>query len=435
MVAVTVWLFILGLLSLYATASALFRFRYPAQAGFFVLPFSWLTGEYPLFNLVVQIVLAALLLGGTDAALGKIGLVAFVISWAGLVVVRVIQNRARPAADQALVNGLGTDYLDDLAPERRAALRTSRPRGLALLPTYYDKSRILIARDVPYGPARRNRLDIYQPKSAEGRLPVVLQVHGGAWVIGHKAQQAQPLIHRLASDGYVCVSIDYRLAPKSRFPDPLVDVKLAIAWIRKRIAEYGGDPDLIILTGGSAGGHLVSLAALTANDPTYQPGFESVDTSVAACMPFYGPADFANRFGIRGHTSTMEQFLKRTAMPGPIAEFPELYAAMSPVEHVRADAPAFLVIQGTLDVLVWREETRKFVELLSATSTSPVVYWEVPGAQHAFDTFNSLRSAVAVDTCERFVGWAATRGSRATFAVDVEPAVVHLPVVSHVSRL
>ncbi len=401
----TVWLFILGLMSLYATASALFRFRHPAQAGFLVMPISWLTGEYALFNVGVQMVIAALLLGGTDGMLGKIGLAAFVISWVGLIAVRVIQNKARPAADRALAEALGADYLDRLPAERRSALRVSRERGRALLPTYFDKSRILIARDVAYGPARRNQLDIYQPKSAEGRLPVVLQVHGGAWVIGHKAQQAQPLIHRLASDGYVCVSINYRLAPKSRFPEPLEDVKLAIAWVRKNIGEYGGDPDLIVLTGGSAGGHLVSLAALTANDPKYQPGFESVDTSVAACIPFYGPADFANRFGIRGHNSTMEQFLKRTAMPGSVADYPELYAAMSPVEHVRPDAPPFLVIQGALDVLVWREETRKFVEMLTATSTNPVVYWEVPGAQHAFDTFNSLRSAVAVDTCERFLGW------------------------------
>lgn len=409
MVGVTGWLFALGAWSLLATASALFRFRYPAQAGFVVMPISWLTGEYALFNLLLQVIVAALLLGGADEMLGTVGLGAFGASWIGLIAVRVIQNRARPTADGALTAGLGADYLDRLPAQRRAALRTSRPRRAALLPTYFDKSKILIARDVPYGPARRNRLDIYQPKSAEGRLPVVLQVHGGAWVIGHKAQQAQPLLHRLASDGYICVSINYRLAPKSRFPDPLVDVKLAIAWVRSHIAEYGGDPDLIVLTGGSAGGHLVSLAALTANDPTYQPGFESADTSVIGCMPFYGPADFANRFGIRGHNSTMEQFLKRTAMPGSIGECPELYAAMSPVEHVRADAPPFLIIQGSLDVLVWREETRKFVELLSAVSTSPVVYWEVPGAQHAFDTFNSLRSAVAVDTCERFAGWVVAR--------------------------
>jgi acetyl esterase/lipase len=78
---------------------------------------------------------------------------------------------------------------------------------------------------------------------------------------------------------------------------------------------------------------------------------------------------------------------------------------MSPINHVRPDAPPFLIIQGGLDVLVWREENRRFAELLAEASEAPVVYWEVPGAQHAFDTFNSRRSAIAVDTCEQFAGW------------------------------
>ena len=407
---VTAWLlFVLGLWSLSATASALFRLRHPAHAGFMVMLTSWLVGEYPLFQIVLQMVIAALLIGGADEMLGAIGLAAYLVSWVGLVVVRVIQTRARPAAERALAAGLGDDYLDALAAERRSALRTRRERGLALLPMHFDRSALTIISDVAYGPARRNRLDVYRPNRAAGPLPVVLQVHGGAWVLGHKAQQALPLLHRLASHGYVCVSINYRLAPKSKFPEPLVDVKRAIAWVRDHIADHGGDPDLIILTGGSAGGHLVSLAALTANDPAYQSGFESADTSVAACMPFYGPFDFTNRFGIRGRTSTMEQFLRRTVMPGSMAEHPDLYEAMSPIAHVRPDAPPFLIIQGKLDVLVWREETRAFVERLTEASAAPVVYWEVPGAQHAFDNFNSLRSSVAVDTCERFAGWVVAR--------------------------
>lgn len=408
----TAWLlFVFGLWSLSATASALFRFRHPAHAGFAVMFTSWLVGEYPLFQIVIQMLIAALLIGGAGETLGAIGLAAYLVSWAGLIVVRVGHNRARPTAEQALAAGLGADYLETLPADRRSVLRQRRERGLSLLPIYFDRSAITVTRNIDYGPERRNRLDIYQPKVADRLLPVVLQVHGGAWVMGHKAQQAMPLLHRLAGNGYVCVSINYRLAPKSKFPDPLIDVKRAIAWVRDHIAEYGGDPDLVILTGGSAGGHLVSLAALTANDPVYQPGFESAETSVIASMPFYGPADFTNKYGIRGATSTMEQFLRRTVMPGSIADHPDLYKAMSPIDHVGPDAPPFLIIQGTLDVLVWREETRKFAELLTAASTSPVVYWEVPGAQHAFDNLNSLRSAVAVDTCERFAGWAVARAT------------------------
>ena len=403
----TAWLLlVLGLLSLFSTASALFRFHRPAQAGFLVFFVSFVVSEYPLFHLGVQVVIAAVLLGGADRSIGMVGLIAYLISWAGLIVVRARQTRARATGEAALVHGLGERYLDSLAPERRAALRSRPERFLVMRPIHFDHTGIEIVRRIPYGDAERNVLDVYRPATLPGRLlPVVLQVHGGAWVVGHKAQQAQPLLHRLAANGYVCVSINYRLAPTSRFPAQLLDVKRAIAWVREHIAEYGGDPDLIILTGGSAGGHLVSLAALTPNDPVYQPGFESVDTSVAGCMPFYGPSDFTNRFGIRGRFSALELFLKHTAMPGSMAECGELYRAMSPIEHASADAPPFLIIEGAIDVLAWREEARAFAGHLAEVSTQPVVYWEVPGAQHAFDTLNSQRSAAAVDVCERFAGW------------------------------
>ena len=406
---ITWLLFLSGIVSLMATASALIRFRHPASAGFVVMMSSLVVGEYPLFHLVSQMAVAGLLIGGTDKTLGVIGLSAYVVSWVGLLIIRVVQTRARPTADRALIDGLGPDYLDTLATERRSALRSRPERGLTLRPLHFDKSQITFTRNLSYGPARRNRLDIYQPKATDRPLPVIVQIHGGAWVVGHKAQQAQPLLHRLASNGYVCVSINYRLAPKAKFPDPLIDVKQAIAWVRDHIRDYGGDPNLIILTGGSAGGHLASLAALTPNDPKYQPGFEASDTSVVGCMPFYGPSDFTNQFGIRGVTSTMEHFLRYSVMPGAMAAHRELYEAMSPITHVHADAPPFLITQGKLDVLVWREEQRAFVDHLSEVSNSPVVYWEVPGAQHAFDTFNSNRSAVAVDTCERFAGWTVAR--------------------------
>ncbi len=123
------------------------------------------------------------------------------------------------------------------------------------------------------------------------------------------------------------------------FPAQLIDVKRAIAWVKEHIAEYGGDTDRIVITGGSAGGHLSSLAALTPNAPEYQPAFEHVDTSVMACIDFYGPSDFTDRIGVRGRLSSYEVFLSRVVMPGKLADHPELYAAMSPVEHVKRSAP------------------------------------------------------------------------------------------------
>jgi len=134
---------------------------------------------------------------------------------------------------------------------------------------------------------KRNLLDIYHPhEPREGGFPVLLQVHGGAWMIGEKEQQAKPLMYHLAERGWLCVAINYRLSPRAAFPAHIIDVKKAIAWIREHIAEYGGNPDFIAITGGSAGGHLSSLAALTPNRPEWQPGFEDVDTPLQSAVPF-----------------------------------------------------------------------------------------------------------------------------------------------------
>ena len=104
--------------------------------------------------------------------------------------------------------------------------------------------------------------------------------------------QGYPLMSQLAERGWVCVSIDYRVSPAHTWPDHIVDVKRALAWVKEHIAEYGGDPDFVAITGGSAGGHLCALAALTPNDPQYQPGFEDADTSVVAAVPIYGRYDW-----------------------------------------------------------------------------------------------------------------------------------------------
>ncbi len=101
--------------------------------------------------------------------------------------------------------------------------------------------------------------------------------------------QAYPLLSHMADRGWVCVSIDYRVSPRHTWPDHIVDVKRALAWIKENIADYGGDPDFVAITGGSAGGHLSSLAALTPNDPQWQPGFEDADTSVVAAVPDLWP--------------------------------------------------------------------------------------------------------------------------------------------------
>ena len=157
---------------------------------------------------------------------------------------------------------------------------------------------------------RRARLDIYRAKDVDlENAPVLVQVHGGGWTVGNKEHQGLLLMNRMAQRGWICVAMNYRLAPRHPFPAQIIDVKRAIAWTRANIAAYGGDPSYLVVTGGSAGGHLAALAALTPGEPEYQPGFEHADTSVAGCVPFYGVYDMAGITGDKNAIGLRDYFL------------------------------------------------------------------------------------------------------------------------------
>ena len=235
--------------------------------------------------------------------------------------------------------------------------------------------------------------------------PVLFQIHGGGWTVGDKRQQGVPLMMDMAALGWVCVAPNYPLSPKASWPDHLVDLKRALAWVREHIAEYGGDPTFVVVTGGSAGGHLSAMLALTPNEAKYQPGFEDADTSVQACVPHYGVYDIANVTNskpVEARLRAIARIMFKRDWRGDRTVFEEA----SPICLVRADAPPFFVIHGRDDTLVPVGEARAFVERLRAVSTSPVVYAEVHGAQHAFDLFPSVRSAHIVGAVERFLLWA-----------------------------
>jgi acetyl esterase/lipase len=212
-------------------------------------------------------------------------------------------------------------------------------------------------------------------------------------------------MHHLAAKGWVCVSINYRLSPRDAFPAHVVDVKRAIAWVKEHIAEYGGDPTYLAITGGSAGGHLVSLAALTAADPTWQPGFEDADTSVQVAVPHYGVYDFAGSTGLRSAELMRDRFLAPRVMQKRWRDAPEEFEAATPLLRITRDAPDFFVVHGVRDSLVKVEQARLFVARLREVSDRSVVYAELPGAQHAFDILPSIRSAHVVRAIDRYLHW------------------------------
>ena len=223
--------------------------------------------------------------------------------------------------------------------------------------------------------------------------------------------QAYPLLSHLADHGWVCVSIDYRVSPRHTWPDHIVDVKRALAWIKERIGEYGGDPDFVAITGGSAGGHLSSLVALTADDPQFQPGFEDADTSVVAAVPIYGRYDWvsARGSGRKEFISFLQKFVTKT----PIVQHHQLYVDASPLYRVRADAPPFFILHGRDDSIIPVQEGREFADALRDVSTAPVVYAEIPHAQHAFDFYyGSPRAHYTAQAVEEFLSWVAATARR-----------------------
>lgn len=356
---------------------------------------AWLTNELaPQLLVVLALTVTTLaLLGAVDGVLGLLGVVLAAVQAVGLVVLVRRSERAADVADAALaeVPSIGQTPGGEPASGLR---RFFVPMAFR----HPDVERLV---DVRYSDEHpRHRLDVYRRRDAPTGCPTLLQVHGGGWVIGDKREQGRPLMLALAARGWVCFAPNYRLSPRATFPDHLVDVKRALAWVREHGHEYGADPGFLVLTGGSAGGHLVALAALTANEPSYQPGFEHVDTSVQGCVPYYGVYDLDGETGTRAAEIRAKRLLEKVVFK---TRDRAAFREASPLSHVHAGAPPFFVIHGRNDTLVPVEEARLFVERLRAVSHAPVAYLELPGTQHAFDVFPSIRSAHVVRAVERFV--------------------------------
>ena len=373
----------------------------PARAellSVFTFVSGWLTSELPIHNLVWQAIASVVFIafGALHGWPGWVGLGVTVVSWAGLAQLARMGVQSGAVVDRALAEQADITTPDGI-PTPRQWKRLAKPFAL-------KDPAVKLIKDIPYveGGGPRQRLDIHAPRQPGARpAPVLVYVHGGAWVIGNKKDQGLPMINHLAANGWVCVSPNYRLSPKVHFPEHLLDCKRALHWVKEHIAEYGGDPGCVVVSGGSAGGHLSSLLALTAGRPDLQPGFEEADLSVRAAVPIYGVYDFTNRDGLRG--KQFGRTLAKTVMGTTLEKAPDLYALASPMDQVRSDAPPFMIVHGANDTLVPVGEARAFAHLLRERSDATVVYAELPGAQHAFDVFRSLRSAEVVPRIEVFL--------------------------------
>ena len=338
--------------------STLNAYRPLARSGYASL-FSWMFGlvvtELPLQTLVSQ-------LGGLALTARRLTPPVRIAAWTvagasalGLLNFSRAGHRANVPLTEALDDGLGASRLHRIGGSvaQPAGGGTAKTPGLLrMMRIYRDYAH---DSNISYGEfGSANQLDIWRRPDLDptGKAPVLFQIPGGAWMTGNKRGQAHPLMSHLAELGWVCVAINYRHSPRNTWPDHIVDVKRALAWVKAHIAEYGGDPEFIAITGGSAGGHLSSLAALTPNDPQFQPGFEEADTTVQAAVPFYGVYDFT-RFNDAMHPMMPGLLVKSVVKQRPSTNM-QPFVNASPVNHVTPDAPPFFVLHGRNDSLARR---------------------------------------------------------------------------------
>ncbi len=355
---------------------------------------SWIVGEMVAHQFAWQLVATVLFLriGALEQRAGWVALGLTTVSWAALVHMWVSAGRAERVVREAL---------SALSPFDRWP---RVPWTKLLTPLLMGRRGVRRSRGVTFWRDGEHRLllDVYQPAAPGSRRPAVLQIHGGGWVLGSRRDQGLPLLYHLASHGWVGFNVDYRLSPRATFPEHLIDIKRALAWIREHADEYGVDPGFVVVTGGSAGGHLTALMGLTQNDPSYQPGFEAADTSVQAAVPFYGVYCFVDRLKLYPR-EFFSLLVEPLVMKARLADAPEKFRAASPLDQVRGDAPPFFVIHGDRDTLAPVQYARELVRLLRERSKALVAYAELPGAQHAFDVFYSPRSVRVIEGVERFL--------------------------------
>jgi acetyl esterase/lipase len=224
-------------------------------------------------------------------------------------------------------------------------------------------------------------LDLYLPAAGPDPAPLVVFLHGGGWLRGDRAMvgpgfaawRPGPLA-RLAADGFAVASVDYRLSGEARFPAQLEDVSAAVEWLTGQAGEYGFDAGRIVLWGESAGAHLAALL-----------GLRSAGSRVRGVVDWYGPADLIaldEQVGAAGALSKDPLDSREARLLGaPVADMPELARAASPLSHVRAGAPPFLIAHGTADRMVPFAQSEALAAALAEAGAN-VRFEAVEGSDH-----------------------------------------------------
>ena len=223
------------------------------------------------------------------------------------------------------------------------------------------------------------KMDILYPFTGYGPWPVVIYVHGGAWIGGSKLDPYGDIdLPALRQAGYMAVSVSYRLAPEYPFPAMIQDIKCAVRYLRAHAAEYNIDPDRIGARGSSAGGHLVSLLGLADESAGWDVGpYLNQSSRVQAVVDTYGPTDLSDPAFFGLFRNAINALFRSRELTD------ELLASASPLTYISAGDPPFLILHGDRDEVVDLSQSQKLYDALVKAGI-PAELIVVQGGGHGF---------------------------------------------------
>ena len=251
-----------------------------------------------------------------------------------------------------------------------------------------DTSTMTVIRDIEYVPGghERQKLDLYlprqgaEPNDPNGPTPLIVWVHGGAWLGGSKER---PQAIGFVEKGYAVASINYRLSQHGIFPAQIEDCKSAIRWLRANAGKHGFDPNRIGVWGASAGGHLVALLGTAGDVSESDVGpNRGVSSRVQAVCDFFGPTDLAKMgdfWSTMDHDSPDSPESK--LIGGPVQESTDKAQRANPITYVTKDDPPFLIVHGDKDPLVPHNQSELLEEALKQAGVE-VTFYTVPNGGH-----------------------------------------------------
>lgn len=242
-----------------------------------------------------------------------------------------------------------------------------------------NPAKVTIETNVAYLPTGRNeKADLYLPKerAPKVRSPAVVIVHGGGWTGGKRdAARELNIGTTLATNGYVAMSIDYLLATENTpsWPTNIHDCKTAVRWLRANADRLQIDVDHIGVIGGSAGGHLASLLAVSGPSAGLDPQepFGNLSCAVQCAVSMYGATEFTDK-------KNAVMMLGKN-----LADGPELYKAAYLTTHIDSQDPPFLILHGTADKTVPVEQSEMLAKALKQAGVEHELVL-VEGAPHTF---------------------------------------------------